>query len=264
MGIIRALFGRRNSESSRVSALAMSMIPHVRPPDVGSVIAWVREQFDDCPPIGDPQGSEHTFTAEIPGGQIGFTHVPAPIPSGDLDGPIAFAWHWPTAAEVIADHTAHEICFASSTVLNSIELHLLHSRVIAGVVEISGASGVYVGSSLLAREAEKFLADIKEGTSENLPLLSWLGFNPVAGESTRSGYTTGMRDFGMLELEIRDSALEWAKLLECLANIAHYELISGLQIGDGETVGSSESERIEVHHTESIFIPDTRVAWIAT
>jgi hypothetical protein len=191
------------------------------------------------------------------------TFVSAPVPSGDLEGPKALAWHWPSASAVVAEHVAHEICFASSSELDFIALRLLHSRVIAGIAAVGSATAVYVGSSLLVREGRAYVADIEEASRENLPLFSWLGFNPAQEESGRSAYTSGLREFGLLELEARNSAMQWPELFEFLANVAHYELSTNVQIGDGETVGGSESERIVVRHLRSRFIPDTTVACIA-
>ena len=263
MGNIRSNYGRSRARKPQVTALAMPMFAHRSPPDIAGALTWVRERFPDCPPIGALEGSDDTFTASIPGGQIGMAFVSAPVTSGDLEGPTALAWHWPSASATVAAHVAHEICFANSPELDFIALRLLHSRVIAGIAAVGSATAVYVGSSRLVREGQAYIAHIEQASRENLPLLSWLGFNPAEEESGRSAYTSGLGEFGLLELEIRNSALQWPDLFEFLANVAHYELATNVQIGDGETIGGSESERIVVRHLRSRFIPDTTVARIA-
>jgi hypothetical protein len=262
VGVISSILSRRKKVESRHSAVAMPMFSHVSPPDIGAALDWIRQRFPDCPPIGHPDGSDNTFTASIPGGQIGITFVPAAIPSGDLDGPTALAWHWPSAGVAVQQHVAHEICFASSSEMDRVALRLLHSRVIAGIAAVGQASAVYVGSSMLIREGPVYVADIEQADRDNLPVFSWLGFIPVAGDRGQSVYTTGLREFELLELEIRNSSLQWDGLFEFLANIAHYEIASSIQIGDGETVGLSE-DRLLVTHQSSEFIPDTTVACIS-
>jgi hypothetical protein len=263
VGVISSILSRRKKVESRHSAVAMPMFSHVSPPDIGAALDWIRQRFPDCPPIGHPDGSDNTFTASIPGGQIGITFVPAAIPSGDLDGPTALAWHWPSAGVAVQQHVAHEICFASSSEMDRVALRLLHSRVIAGIAAVGQASAVYVGSSMLIREGPVYVADIEQADRDNLPVFSWLGFIPVAGDRGQSVYTTGLREFELLELEIRNSSLQWDGLFEFLANIAHYEIASSIQIGDGETVGLSEDQRLLVTHQSSEFIPDTTVACIS-
>jgi len=92
--------------------------------------------------------------------------------------------------------------------------------------------------------------------------LGWASIRSVKlrlARHTRPDFVTS----GLLELEVRDSGREWSDLFEFLANIAHYELVTGVQIGDGETVGGSETERFVVRHTASRYMPETRVACVA-
>ena len=263
MSTIRRLFGRTRQERRSSNALAMPLFPKTDAPDMDAALRWVRQEFSDSPSIGDLEGEDGTFTAKIPGGQFAVTFVAAPVPSGDLRGPVALAWHWPAAASIVEAHIAHQICFATSSELDAIDLKLLHSRIIAGIVSTSGASGVYVGSSLLVREADAYTSEMAEANRSSLPLTSWLGFNPVTEGCSRSAYTTGLRDFDLLELEAHNSAREWPDLFGLLADVAHYEIASGIQIGDGETLGGSDSERMLVRHIDSQFIPETKVACIA-
>jgi hypothetical protein len=51
-------------------------------------------------------------------------------------------------------------------------------------------------------------------------------------------------------------------LFEFLANLAHYQLAFGIQVGDGATVGGSDDERIVVRHVKSRFTSNERVAQI--
>jgi len=263
MGVFTKLFGGKKS-SGTVSALAMPFFPTGAEPDIQHAIDWVRTRFPDSESIEDVDTKDGAMTAEIPGGRLGVVHVPAQIPRDDLEGPLALAWHWPGAQEAIEGHESHAVCFASSSVLPLIAVRLFHSRFVAGLAATAGASGVYVGSALLVREPTEFISEVQQANAESLPLLCWVGFNPVGDGEERSGYTTGMKDFGLLELEIRHAQLGWSELMDFLVNIAHYEITSGIQIGDGETLGFSETDRRQVQHVSSEFIPDATVALITS
>lgn len=262
MSILRRLFGRAPKPKRQNTALAMPLFLTQDPPDIREALRWVRERFPDSSSFGEPDGEAETFTVAIPGGQLGMTFVPMPVPANDLLGPNTLAWHWPSAASVVAGHVAHQILFASSSELDYIELRLLHSRVIAGIVACGHACGVYVGSGMLVREGGAYVQDNLAADRDNLPLLSWIGFNPVMDGGSRSAYTTGLSDFGLLELEVRTFKGDFAETFELLADIAHYQITSGVQIGDGETVGGSDAERIVVRHLASRYIPKTTVACI--
>jgi len=79
-----------------------------------------------------------------------------------------------------------------------------------------------------------------------------------------SAYTTGLAEFGLLELEVRHSPLPWTTLLGTMADIAHHQIVSGIQIGDGDSVGESDSDLHRVRHTRSRFLRKATVALIDT
>lgn len=240
----------------------MPLFRHASPPDVDAALRWVRTRFPDSPLIGPLMGEDNTYTAAIPGGQFGLTHVPAALPKGDLEWLVDRAWHWNSAAATVERHIAHEICFAASSDLDAIELGLLHSRIIAGLAATGGASAVYVGSASLVRDDVAYIDDLDNSSHDNLPLLSWVGFNPVNVDGWCAAFTTGLGDFGLLEVEMQSRRREWPDLFEFLANLAHYQLASGIQVGDGETVGRSDGERIVVRHVKSRFTSNERVAQV--
>jgi hypothetical protein len=187
-------------------------------------------------------------------------HVPMPVPAGDLEGPVAVAWHWPDAAQLVPAHRAHVIVTAGSTTLDALDVRILLTKLAASVLAVSEGIGVYVGDAMLVRSAGDYQSDAGEASRDNLPLLSWIGFNPVHEDGRLSAYTTGLTAFGLLELEVRGSAMTPPELFGTLADLANYQLSTGKVLRDGDTFGASESDRTHVRYGPSAFIPDTTVA----
>jgi hypothetical protein len=152
------------------------------------------------------------------------------------------------------------VVHAGSTTLPPVDLRLLHSKLVASVAATAGAIGVYVGDAMLVRAAEEYVAEARDASREAVPTMLWVGFNPVSDDGAVSGYTTGLTSFGLRELEVRRSARPAAEVLGMMADAATYELQTGRVLGDGETFGSSETERIPIRHTRSDFLPDMEVA----
>jgi hypothetical protein len=88
----------------------------------------------------------------------------------------------------------------------------------------------------------------------------WVGFNPVREEGGVSAYTTGLTAFDLRELEVLRSTRPAPEVLGRMADAATYELQTGRILGDGETFGWSDTERVAIRHTRSAFLPDTEVA----
>jgi Domain of unknown function (DUF4261) len=231
-------------------------------PDFRACVAWAKERFPLFGQVGEPEGDGSTFVFPIPGGQLGVTHLPGRIPAGDLETPVALAWHWAEAAEVVDAHAAHAICFGGSDQLSGVELRMLHSQLIASIIEKAGSTGVYVGSASLVREGAAFLSEVLEASTDDPPLFSWIGLNLVKKEDGLLVYTTGLGDFELLDLEISSRSQTLEGLLQLAANIARYEITSGVQIGDGETVGASADEKLQVTHGPSGIISGKTVARI--
>jgi hypothetical protein len=243
-----------------IAALAMPFFPEGRTPDLRGALAWA-SRFPGMPDLGDIETDGAVATVQIPGGFIGLAIVGRPIPAEEMALITQLAWHWPTARDVVAAHRSHVVCHASSRVLDAVQLHLVHSRIVAGFVA-TGASGVCIGGSRLLREASAYLADIEAATPKSLPMLSWIGFHAVQDGDMRSAYTAGLAEFGLLELEVRDTRLDWQAVIGLMGDIAHYEMVSGIQIRDGETVGVTEADRKRVRHLDSTYFPGTKSAVI--
>ena len=206
------------------------------------------------------EAKEGVATATLPGGALGLAVLPLPIPSGDLEGPVKLAWHWPDAAAAVASHTAHVIVHSGSTTLPPLEVRLALTKLVGVVLRHSDAVGVYVGDALLVRSAQDYAADASSASPEVLPLLSWIGFQLVREDTGYSVYTTGLTHFGLKELEVRSTTRPVPELLGMLADVAHYQIATGRIIGDGETVGASADDRTRVRYQSSAFIPDMTVA----
>ena len=262
MGFFKRLFRRTARSSAPAQALAMVLLPEGATFDPSAAIRRFADRFPSAR-LENIESQDQATTASFQGGTVGFVHVPIPVPAGDLEGPAALAWHWPGAATVIANHRTHVICFVSSPALSAVDLHLLHTQLIASIVEVTGALAVYVGDALLVRQGVDYVDEANEAGPENLPVLLWVGFNGVREETGHAAYTTGLARFGLLELETTVTTVPITTLLDRLGSIAAYELSTDTQIGDAHTVGSSAEERFRVQHGASTYMPDTLVARVS-
>lgn len=76
-------------------------------PAFDRVAAAYAEQFLDALPLVKASATENLLTFTIGDYTAAATLVPRPIPAGQLAGPAATAWYWPTAEADLSDHAAH-------------------------------------------------------------------------------------------------------------------------------------------------------------
>ena len=228
--------------------------------DGQAVLAHLVTAWTDVPHITDIEVKDAVTVAQIPGGALGLLHVATPVPSSDLEGPIKLAYHWPSAATDVGNHRQHVVVHVGSTVLDPVEVHLLLSKAVASILSTRGGIGVYIGNAMLVRSAADYASDIQSASRTALPILSWIGCNPVREGSMLSVYSTGLFQFGVRELEVRRSIKPAAELLGMMADLAHYQLATGNRLNDGDTFGETMVDRTRVRYEASEFIPDMEVA----
>jgi hypothetical protein len=260
MSVFRRLFSRDKPANQSRHGLAMVMLGDGATFSATAALDHLVERWSDLPSVAGRETGESVTTVSIPGGAAGMVHMPMPIPAGDIEGPVAVAWHWPGAAEAVAGHRSHVIVHVASSTLDLIEVRLLLTKLVASILAVTDGVGVYLGEAMLVRSAADFREDAANASRENLPLLSWIGFNLVNEETALSAYTTGLTGFGLHELEVSRSTLAAPELLGTLADLTNYQLTSGKVLRDGDTFGATELDRKRVRYRPSRFIPDLTVA----
>lgn len=198
--------------------------------------------------------------AAIPGGFIAMMHMAMPIPTTDSSGPVTVLSRESSVRNAIAGHDTHLIVHASSNELDLLDLRLFHTQLVASVVAVADAVGVYVGDAMMIQPAHDYLAGAADASRDNLPIALWIGFNEPRVDSGHSAYTTGLASFGLRELEIRLSQKSVEELFRILAGVASYQLTTGRALSDGDSFGSTVFERTRVCYAESSFMPGTSVA----
>jgi Domain of unknown function (DUF4261) len=260
MNILRRLFRREKPQGATSHALAMVLLGDDAPFSGDAALDFLTTHWTDLPSVAGRETKDAVTVANIPGGVVGVVHVPMPVPSADLAGPVAVAWHWPEAAHTVAAHRAHVIVHAGSTTLSTIDLRLLLTKLAASVLSASNGVAVYVGDAMLVRSAADYQKDAANASRSELPILSWIGFNPVREGDQLSGHTTGLTAFGLRELEVRKRTMVPSEMFGMLADLANYQLVSGKVLRDGDTFGSSDADRTRIRYRSSAFIPEMAVA----
>ena len=251
---------RRPHTPAAHHALAMVLLPADQRPDGPGIFQYFRTQWADVPSIANVEAAEAATTARIPGGAAALIHINAPVPSDHVKASAALAWHWPTATAEVERHRSHMIVHAASSTFDPLDIHLLHSKLVASAAALTNAIGVFVAEAMLVRPAKAYIDEARDGSRSAAPVMLWIGFNPVNDDGRLSGYTTGLTAFGLLELEVRRAQRTEGNVIGTMADAASYQLQTGRVLRHGETFGYTTHDRMSVRHVPSEFLPDTTVA----
>ena len=193
---------------------------------------------------------------------VGFlAHMPAPIPGDEATQNAAGNFLWPEGESDAARHKSHVVVIVlSGEEQTPIQSALLVSKMALIALRLFDGIGVYWGNASVCNSRKTFEGFCEEMSEEHLPIPVWLRFQVIRPSEDELGmYTIGMKQFGLMEIEVDDCQMDLQELFEFVSNLAHYLILSGPVIADGNTVGGTEDERILVRHRPSMIDRSRRV-----
>lgn len=207
-------------------------------------------------------GQENIITVTHGEDTIGFlAHMPVPIPHGEAEENADHNFLWPNGRDEVAKHRSHVIVTTiGAPEQTPVQSAIAVSRLALVALKVFNGIGVYWGNACVCNSREIF-EDFCEGISEeHVPVPVWLRFQLVRPSDDVIGlYTLGMRQFGLMDIEVDRCKMDVEDLFEFVSNIAHYLIQSGPVIADGNTIGGSKDERIVVRHRPSMIDEDRQV-----
>lgn len=261
-------FGFEDSEPADESAgeggggvgLCMPLLPT---PDLDMALLQneLRKEFgDDIEFEAGDEERENLLSCTVGDQHIFCMHMPAPVPHQEAEHAAENYFLWKDGPEIIAQHQSHVI-------VTSLGGGDVNDRVIAAtraaraVLQAGNGLGVYWGNGSVVNSTEIFLSMSEGIDRQSLPLYLFTRFQLFPGDQRGSIglFTLGLEQFGFREIEVQNCTWQPGDMLEFVFNVAHYVITSGRAIGDGDTIGGSEEERITVRYELSVVDPQRTV-----
>lgn len=186
--------------------------------------------------------------------------VPSPIPWSGLEGPCATAWWWPEATEKMRHHNSHVLVALVGSADDLIRRPITLTQLTASVAAHVDAAGVCWGKGRLVHDPHAFIEQAKDIAIDQLPLHLWIDFRVEPDEEgTHRLFTTGMTEFRQMEIEIPPTTKPPAEIFDFAYSVASHLITSRLTIEDGQTLGRSETEKVQATHAPSMVDPTIEV-----
>lgn len=217
---------------------------------------FLAQNYHDLASIEDVSEEKGIFSFSIQGANVFLALMDAPIPWSDLEGPCSTSILWKNAEEEVRKHTCHMIVTitqgdSESLVAESTLLTQITAAVLSTCPE---ALGVYWGNATLVIPADLFCDFATKVLGKEPPVFIWVDFRTGPdGEGTVSGFTTGLKALGLMEIEAIKIEDTVAGVREQLTGFAGYLIENGLVVKDGDTIGEDENQKIRVVYAQSEF-----------
>lgn len=188
------------------------------------------------------------------GYHIAVANMAFPVPGKEILETAKLNYLWKNAADEVAKCKGHIVLSITNAGDNPMAENLLYSKLASSLMNNSKSIGIYLGGRTLVLREDFYQDNVESMSEEDLPLFIWLYFGLIKENGKQSIYTYGLADFGRKEMEIVDSKHSHGELTELMFNMAHYIIASDVELQDGETIGMSAEQKLEISESKGRYL----------
>ena len=179
--------------------------------------------------------------------------MPAPIPDNEAVEQAKTNYRWEKAVEAAEKHRAHLlVSVINRGDVDNIEGAKHYVKLLANATKQEGCLGINILGTVIHPQMYYDFAKLYD-ENDDFPIENIVYIGLYGDENnTVSGYTYGLEQFGKKELEIIKSSEEAEEVYNFLASISDYIITSDVVLNDGETIGFSEEQKIQISVSEGI------------
>ena len=179
--------------------------------------------------------------------------MPAPIPDNEAVEQAKTNYRWKEAVEAAEKHKAHLlVSVINRGDVDNIEGAKHYVKLLANATKQEGCLGINILGTVIHPQMYYDFAKLYD-ENDDFPIENIVYIGLYGDENnTVSGYTYGLEQFGKKELEIIKSSEEAEEVYNFLASISDYIITSDVVLNDGETIGFSEEQKIQISVSDGI------------
>ena len=195
----------------------------------------------------------NTIIADYNGMIMTASLMPAPIPDNEAVEQAKTNYRWKEAIEAAEKHKAHLlVSVINRGDMDNIEGAKHYVKLLANATKQEGCLGINILGTVIHPQMYYDFAKLYD-ENDDFPIENIVYIGLYGDENnTVSGYTYGLEQFGKKELEIIKSSEEAEEVYNFLASISDYIITSDVVLNDGETIGFSEEQKIQISVSKGI------------
>lgn len=252
MGLLD-LFKKKEEEPKNNSVLlSMPLFNNEDSYDLNEIILDLREFWGL--EVTDISGDNETATFNINGQLVAVAQMPAPIPAEEIEETASYTYLWNNVLEECINHTTHALVSMLSGEMDNVERHIIFTKLNASILRTSNAIGIYQGMQTLLLPKALYIDFANLLFEDILPIQLWVYIGLVDEENSNSAYTYGLKEFGKTEIEIIESEMQRSDLYDFIIAIASYIIESDVTLNNGETIGFTADQKIQITESKGKFL----------
>jgi hypothetical protein len=242
------LFSQNTPDQKVVSGTVL--VNDANPLDAKALLASLRNNWHIK--IDSFSNADKTIVFNTPGSTAMIAQLNYPADPIEIRAAAQLSWLWRNATEEALQHQAQVVISIVGGADKTLEMHQLFTAIAAELLETRASGGVYMNSQYLLLSKGFYTAAAHNMLdNQTLPLYCWVYFG-MPGDG--GGYTFGMEDFGLKEMEIVHSQQSNADIHATLYDAAMSVLKYNSRPQDGEAIVTEEGNKIPVKFSKGVFL----------
>lgn len=224
--------------------------------DFHRLTAQLKEDWDIDIKDSDVDFDNGTIAVEVEGMMVAISLMGAPVPDGEAVVNARTNYAWEDAVSVAEHHQAHILAAVLPRDSDVLDAGLLSVKLLSSIARDEQVTGINTLGSVLHPGAYREIAELALGR-EAYPVMNlvFVGLYSNDGGKTTCGYTFGLESFGKEDMEVIDSEHSREEIYYFLYDIADYVITGDVELQDGETIGFSEDQKLQIIYSEGKALP---------
>ena len=177
-----------------------------------------------------------------------------PAPAAEVATAARISWLWKNGADEALRHQGQAVISVVGTSGKSLDLHKLFTTVAGAILENSNASGIYMADQYLLLSKGFYTSAARNMRDhQTFPLYCWVYFGMMQEKELNGGYTWGLSEFGLTEMEIAGSKQSLADVHAVLYDAASTVVQYNLKLQDGQTLTTTEGAKLPVKRSKAVY-----------
>lgn len=181
----------------------------------------------------------------VGGATVMIAYLEYPAALDEIGAAARLSWLWKTGYAESSKHQAQVVISVIGPNNRSLDLYKTFTQTAAAVLEVTRAPGIFMGSQYLLLSSDYFTSAAKNMVqNQTIPLYCWVYFGrPGDG----NGFTYGLAEFGLPEMEIVNSTRSEAEVHSTLYDAAMSVVKYGTRVQDGQSITTEEGVKMLAH-----------------
>lgn len=199
--------------------------------------------------------SDKTLVFSSGNATVMLAYLDYPVNPAEIAAAARLSWLWKNAAAEASKHQAQVVISVLGADNRTLDLYKLFTKVAAATLQNTAAIGTFINSQYLLLPKDFYLTSARTLLNDNaLPVYCWTYFGIMEEGEVSSGYTYGLRDFGLEEMEIvkaKGSASEiHAALFDAASSVIQYNT----RLQDGQQFTTIEGTKLTARKSKAAFV----------